>query len=336
MNKLVTKQLIFDYFAGQVTALQRQQIDEWSGDPAHQELFYKWLEEWEHAHLQYIADDATALDRYHTFLNQSQSTQEQITAEPEKPVSTFWRKRWFLYSLAASITLIIGFLFFHQQLLTKTYSTTYGQTLSLTLSDGSQVTLNANSSLQVPRLWNGIQSRQVELKGEAFFSVTHTATDQRFVVKTQNGPEVVVLGTEFTLFTRDRGTRVALDRGKVEVHYRQENRQSGKITLKPGDLVTVSKTGAARLQENRQTTDFAAWRNHRYVFDHTSLQELTHLFRENFGITLKITDPETAALTLSGAYPAQSGEELLQIVAEALNIQITKQNGTVLLAPMPI
>ena len=172
-------------------------------------------------------------------------------------------------------------------------------------------------------------------ESEAQFSVTHTKTNQRFVVTTDNHADVVVLGTEFTLFARPRGTKVALHRGKVELNYLQANLGVRRVIMKPGDRIELSQNGMTQVSKTTQPANDFIWQEHRYVFDQTSLREVTHLFRENFGMTIDITDPETAALTLSGAYPAQNADELLQIIAEALNVQIIRQDNKVLLAPKP-
>lgn len=336
MNQLVNKQLIFDSFAGKATTLQRKLIDEWCEDPRHEELFYEWLEEWEQSHLQYVAEEQPALIKYTHFLtrNHPADVQAREAIRVVFPKST--NRHWLLWAVAASFTIIVGSFTFRQQLLNQTFETAYGQTRVVQLEDGSQVTLNANSTLRVPRFGFGRETRQVWLNGEALFSVTHLANNQRFVVKTNNGADVIVLGTEFTLYARDRGTQVVLQRGKVELHYQQAGQSERQITLKPGDLVNLKKNGVARLKPIPQPANYAAWKDHRYVFEQTSLKEITHLFQENFGISLEISDPETAALTLSGAYPAQSADELLTIIAEALNVQITRQGGKVLLAPQPI
>ncbi|WP_158242799.1 FecR family protein [Siphonobacter sp. BAB-5405] len=173
--------------------------------------------------------------------------------------------------------------------------------------------------------------RQVKLEGEALFSITHTPDDQPFVVKTDHGSEVVVLGTEFNLFTRSRATEVALLQGSVEFHYQKQGNKGDAVRLKPGDLVKLPSKGNVQLKKWDRSHHFSSWREHRYVFKETSLQELTYLFEENFGIVLRIPESRTAALTLSGAYPAESAEELLSIIAEVLNLRIIHQDKEIIL-----
>ncbi|RYD60857.1 MAG: iron dicitrate transport regulator FecR, partial [Verrucomicrobiaceae bacterium] len=64
MKTQVTKELLFNYFAGRTTAFQKQLIDEWAKDTDNREQFFHWLEIWESQHPQYVADVQTALDRH--------------------------------------------------------------------------------------------------------------------------------------------------------------------------------------------------------------------------------------------------------------------------------
>lgn len=356
MDNLINKQILFDYFAGNVSALQKRLIDEWSRDPAHQEQFYEWLDAWERSRLQYTADQPAAFERYYAFLyaDANATRSAPVPVVPVQPLFQLIRHSWWVWAVAATVTLMAGLLTFSDELLTKSYQTSYAETRTLILPDGSRVTLNANSTLRMSRWfgtpsiasagpsvrprfgWFGLgdRTREVRLMGEALFSVAHTADNQRFVVKTDNGPEVVVLGTEFTVFARPRGTKVVLNRGKVVVRYRQADRTQRQVTMKPGQLVTFGAgNGQPRLQHTVQPANHAAWREHRFVFEETTLREVTYLLKENFGLTVEITDPETASLTLSGSYPAQTADELLQIIAEALNVRINRNADKILLSP---
>ncbi len=329
MNPLINKLLIFEFLSGKATVLQRKQIEEWSQDPQNEELFFGWLQEWERKHLQYHPDEEKAFDQYKDFLHHNQRPR-QVSPEASFFRRLNIRRNWLFSSVAASVIVILGCYYLGPQVFKQTYRTDFGQTQVVKLPDGSQVTLNANSTLKVP-LFGFASHRQVWLEGEALFSVQHTVTDDQFIVKTNRGADVVVLGTEFNLYSRSRGTEVVLHRGKVEFYYKKAGKAAAPLTLKPGDLVNVSPMGNAQLKKSEQSRHFSAWRDGRYVFKETSLRELTYLFEENFGITLVIPEPEIAALTLSGTYPTQNAEELLSIIAEVLNLRIVRQNNQIFL-----
>ncbi|GAB5518440.1 MAG: hypothetical protein RhofKO_06910 [Rhodothermales bacterium] len=96
------------------------------------------------------------------------------------------------------------------------FEATAGETSTVTLPDGSMVTLNAASTLTFAEAEG---ERRAVLTGEAFFDVAHDA-ERPFVVETFNA-EVTVLGTQFN--TRawpddaDAATQVAVQEGRVQL-----------------------------------------------------------------------------------------------------------------------
>jgi hypothetical protein len=53
MKSSLTKKILFDYFDGKYTSIQRKMIEEWLNTPENKELFHQYLDEWEANHPQY-------------------------------------------------------------------------------------------------------------------------------------------------------------------------------------------------------------------------------------------------------------------------------------------
>ncbi|GAB3898112.1 FecR family protein [Larkinella knui] len=332
MKTQVTKELLFNYFAGRTTAFQKQLIDEWAREKDNREQFFTWLEIWESQNPQYVADVQTALSRHQMRMAQKPEADETSPLDLAVPVL---RQPWFRWVAAASVALIaVSGWVYRDDVMNEKYTTAYGETRRFTLSDGSEVTLNANSTLKVPRFGFGYQTRDVALTGEATFSVTHTTDDQRFVVKTNRNFEVVVLGTEFTVYNRERGGKVVLNKGKVQLRY-QEGQAPRQLMMKPGDLVTLNRrNGEVQLRKLSQPENASAWRENRFVFEETTLEEIAHLFRENYGLVLEITDPKLAKWTVSGSFTARNAEELLESLMEGSALTY-KRTGNHITIPNP-
>ncbi|HEV7350317.1 FecR family protein [Telluribacter sp.] len=330
MEPTVTKYLIFDHFAGKSTPMQKRLIEEWLHAADNRETYYQWLVEWEHQSPQYLPELDQKLDAYLHFMQENPARPVPETALSSDSTSPVSRSIWLKWLVAATLLLSCGLLGWANKdlLIYKTYQTSYNETRSLQLEDGTRVAMNSNSSLRVPRFGFGSKTREVLLKGEANFSVTHTIDHQRFVVKAENGLEVVVLGTEFTVYSRQRGSKVVLNKGKVQLRYQEGNARK-EVMLKPGDLVTLDQQGRASLRKTASPQNYAAWAAHRFVFEGTSLSELTHLFEDNFGLKIKIEGEDLKQLTLYGSFQAQSAEELLQALTDAANLRYTQSNDTI-------
>ena len=69
MKTDINKIMVFDYFAGNLTPLQRKKIENWLQSPQNEELFYLYLEEWENNNSEYEPDGDVALKQYVNILN---------------------------------------------------------------------------------------------------------------------------------------------------------------------------------------------------------------------------------------------------------------------------
>ena len=94
-----------------------------------------------------------------------------------------------------------------------------------TLPDGSFVTLNKNSSIHYPKKFPG-RKRNIELKGEAFFTVTPDK-EKPFVISV-NDVTVTVVGTSFNIKSVSGKTQVVVESGIVQV-----TKNNKTIELKP-------------------------------------------------------------------------------------------------------
>lgn len=326
MKQPLPKHIIFNYLAGRATPLENQRVDEWLNYAENTEQFHRWLMEWEQLSPQYVPDTDAAFARLTRRLLQEVPEDKPLIEAARRPLR---RKNWMI---AASVTLLLslaGWLL-REPILYKTYHTEFGETSSFVLADGSRVTLNANSSLRVPRFGFDKQNREVRLTGEAAFSVRHTHDHQRFTVKTPNQLQVEVLGTEFTVFARSRGSRVALLEGKIRLDYNQ-GPQKQQLLIKPGEQVIVKPTGELTVKKTEKPEQLIAWKEQRFVFNNTSVNEICALLRETFGVLVHPGDHETAVRTITGNFKAQNGEDLLTVLQEVLNLKVTQQKSTLLL-----
>ncbi|OIN57003.1 FecR domain-containing protein [Arsenicibacter rosenii] len=333
---MVTKELMQAYFAGQVTPLQRKMIADWlKQQPANRELYFRWLEEWERRVPQYAPDIDQALGRFRQRIDQPQTAViDPYEYEERQQLVRIGRRTW-LWAAAAS--LVLGVLAYTGQDLVwyKVYATDFGQTRLLKLPDSSVVTLNGHSMLYIPRFGFGESTRRVRLEGEAVFDVRHTVTHQRFLVETPDGVEVEVLGTEFSVMARPHATKVALNRGKVQLSYPTLNAQRQQLMMKPGDWVTLSQQGELTQGRNTHHETFAAWRSHQFVFDNTPLREIVNMVKETYGLTVRLADTTLADRTLSGTYKARTSNDLIRAIAEVLELQVTRSGKTLTLSAIP-
>ena len=132
--------------------------------------------------------------------------------------------------------------------------------VSLTLSDGTNVWLNSESSLRYPVIFNG-HDRTVEIKGEGYFEVKKKV-DQPFIVHVENGPKIEVLGTTFNVnaYPDELNIKTTLLDGSLRV---------ASVVLKPGQQAWLA--GQKIVLNKVDTSDVVAWKNGLFAFQDADL-----------------------------------------------------------------
>ncbi|MBO9152401.1 FecR family protein [Chitinophaga sp. GCM10012297] len=151
----------------------------------------------------------------------------------------------------------------------NTIATPRGGQYRIALSDGTQVWLNAASSIRYPAVFGGSE-RRVEITGEAYFEV---AKDEKrpFTVQINKSTEINVLGTHFNVnaYEDESNIRTTLLEGKVSVAvFGKQN------ILKPGQQGTViyGNSGGAVQVKEVDTGEAVAWKEGMFSFKNADLR----------------------------------------------------------------
>ncbi len=334
MKPKLTKNILFTYFMGNATSLQKKLIEEWLSDSENLELYYEWLEEWERTYPQFIPDvDQAALLQLSRIQQEDHDWQEPGVPPIYTPGKTGWLRYAALGRIAVFLV-ILGVMAFliKDSLLYREYKTGFGELRTLNLNDNSLVVLNANSSLRVPVFGFATRHRNVYLEGEAEFVVNRMKDGLPFTVHTADDSKVTVLGTEFVVYARGKGMHVALNKGKVRL---TAAKNPNALLMHPGDKASVAADGNIRLEKlsAARMKEQSAWKEHRFVFDHTSLAEISRKINEIFGLQISITDSLLTKRELTGTFKAQNADELLAVLSEMLDIDIVHQDHRLVFSP---
>lgn len=151
----------------------------------------------------------------------------------------------------------------------NTITTPRGGQYHVTLSDGSQVWLNAASSIRFPVAFKG-KERKVEITGETYFEVAKNPA-MPFIVKAAS-TEIEVLGTHFNVNAYDDEAiiKTTLLEGKVKVSVAN---QVSKF-LKPGQQAAINKEGKIGVLDNADIEEVMAWKNGRFQFSSADLKSI--------------------------------------------------------------
>jgi transmembrane sensor len=206
------------------------------------------------------------------------------------------------------------------------YATTYGELKNLHLPDGSEMVLNANSSIRFKNKWGSSEYRKVWLEGEAFFLIDHKINSQKFQVITKQ-LSVEVIGTEFNVNTRRSSTKVVLNTGKVKL---KDGLIEGEILMDPGEYIELSGPNKQITKKVVNPELFSSWRKNQLVFKATPLLEIAEVLEDNYGLKITFEEEEIKTYQFTGAVSTESKENiklLLFTISEAFNLEIKSEKN---------
>jgi len=149
----------------------------------------------------------------------------------------------------------------------NTVTTPRGGQYHLILVDGTEVWLNANSSIKFPTVFAGT-NRKVEVTGEVYFEVSKNKS-KPFIVST-NQSEIKVLGTHFNInaYPDEDYQRTTLLEGSIEI-----NKGHEKHLLSPGQQACIRKSSdEIKLKQIDDLEAVVAWKNGYFQFEKADLQ----------------------------------------------------------------
>ena len=187
-------------------------------------------------------------------------------------------------------------------------STPAGTTTSVTLGDGTQVLLSANSRLSYDKDFTD-KKREVTLVGEARFNVAKDA-NRPFIVRTEQ-IQTQVLGTVFDVKAYPQTSAdVTLYEGKVEVSLNGKSPRK----MQPGEQATISKEG--KLQLAQASAEQGKWAEGEFAFDNKELMEVMIEIASWYNISVAC---QHSRLLEERIYFRMSRERSIDEVLEVLN-----------------
>lgn len=237
---------------------------------------------------------------------------EHLTEDNRRLHTGRWGGRlWPVVAMAASVMLV---LILSARFYTTEISTEMAQHQRVVLPDKSIVMLNSESKLSYHPFWWPF-SRQVNMSGEAFFIVKK---GKKFSVETELGT-VLVLGTEFNVYVRDKRFETFCRTGRVKV-----TSGTNRIILNPQQQGRFTKTGfeLENLGSNNQPT---SWIKGQFSFDKRPLPEVIREVERQYNIRVNI--PADSNYIYTGNFSREKTPgEVLHIVGAPFGLKLSYAN----------
>ena len=204
-----------------------------------------------------------------------------------------------------------------------------GTEYSLQLSDGTNVHLNAGSTLIFPSIF-GKDARVVELSGEGYFYVTHSNIP--FIVKNKS-MDVRVLGTTFnmTAYPEDLMVTTTLLTGKVAVTCHSQTDSTTQTTiLTPGLQARFQPHEGVLQVDSVDVEEQTAWRRGEFAFEDVKLGNIMTIIGRSFALNVTFDTPELQDIKCFISIQRDKGyEEILKIIHIATGVNFKKEGNNI-------
>ena len=214
-----------------------------------------------------------------------------------------------LIKIAAVVAITLGGSYFYYQsslekelMAMQTITVPAGQRINITLVDGTNVWLNARTSVSYPVKF-GKNNRQVVLDGEAYFDVTKDKS-KPFIVQTDNY-NVEVLGTQFDVnaYSETGEFETTLMSGSVKVASASDSTQ--KITLKPNNKVFL-QDGKLHVTAVDDYNPYR-WKEGLICFKNETFTSIMKDFEKYYGLTIQVKNKNVFKYVYTGKFRQTDG-----------------------------
>lgn len=300
------KELLHKFFAGTATLEEKEAIMHWmESDPGNKQFLLKERK------------------LYNAVLLHGEDKQVQQQAG---------RQQYFLHRgiarflrVAAMIVVAFGLGYFWQSEKTEgpiamqTISVPAGQCVNVTLPDGSNIWLNAQTTIQYPVSFNR-ENRQVKLDGEAYFDVAKDSK-RPFIVNTKEC-SVEVLGTKFNIdaySSRDKFETVLME-GSVKVSMLDDPTQA--VSLKPNNK--VYRSNGKLLTQKVSNYERYRWKEGLICFVDEPFKVVMEDFEKFYGLTIVVNNQKVTQYLYTGKFKQTDGVDYALSLLQK-NIHFTYQ-----------
>jgi ferric-dicitrate binding protein FerR (iron transport regulator) len=295
-----------------------------------------WLSKSQRAQLEALAPTCRQLP--HNVVEFRSYFPDRVTRPPpDEPLPPPPRWHWPTARIVTfALVVIASVSIFLADLAPSDYVSGVGERRVIHLDDGSTVTMNTLSRM---RVWLTPHGRDIDLlNGEALFTVAH---DAHRPFRVHVGPTVVeAVGTEFSVYRGQHGTKVSVVEGRVKIFAYQSpaplilnpnavawtnagasdfERPPPPIPVSAREEAQVSSEGGGSAEfdverkavTQEQIEHHLAWVNGQLIFENATLAETIEEFNRYNRRKLEISDPTLAQIRLGGAFSSTNVDEFI-------------------------
>lgn len=315
--------IIARHLAGEASEKEREELFLWMDNNPENKKYFEGIK--------FVHDKAVASHRI-VKVNvdkawQKLSAQMVQTAPVEEKTPQvislpLYKKAWF--RIAASITLIIGLsalaylTLFTPKKVVETFAFTTTDSVSIhKLADNTEITLNKNSKI-VYRSKKNSKKKELELTGEAFIEVHHSA-DTQLIVK---AGETFIrdIGTAFNVKAYPNNSIIEVTVENGEVEFFTSNNKG--VMLKAGETGTYDKIKKEFKKPDLVDINAISYKSKLFVFHNTPLSKVLQSLNSVYSERFEFDNINLGNCSITVVFDNETPDAIADIIAETLGLQL--------------
>lgn len=323
----MNEDLLIRYLTHRCTPVEIKDVDKWvATDQANADWLFEMERIWSLKNELRFSDKKEIEDAYNRFVFslQKDSLEKKIISR-KRSLSFSWLKYAVAIFLVGLLSMNLYLMFDEEEIRMNEIEVPNGQRVSLTLSDGTRVWLNARSKFTYPSAF-AAKSRNVKLEGEGFFEVARNSK-LPFIVQSDL-VFVRVLGTKFNMKAyRGDPSSVTLSEGKVEV---VANNNAHQMILKPNEQTIYTKEAGFVKTQVLNAEIARSWTLGEAAYINKRLDEITSDLERKFGVHIHIKDKSLASEIFTCRFKEGATiEQVLTLLKETRDLDYIIKNDQI-------
>ena len=318
--------LLVKHLSGQTSPDENKSIDEWlHKNPENQKTFQELKDTWKS--LEQVKD-IMDIDLEEEWIRQKRTI--EFKKQPENDKNKYFIT-WKISKIAAVFLVLIAAVsvaYFVFPFFLNNKIVTNGTVQSIELPDGTNVTLNANTSFIYPKKFKD-NVRKVTLKGEAFFDVKPDP-EKPFIISAKEAA-VEVMGTSFNVnaYDRNEDITVVVSTGTVALYI--TSNPSEKLILQEGIMGILNIEDQSLIKRANTDRNFLAWKTKQIIFENETLNKVVQKLEDVYRTRIIVNNPALNNCRITASFDQQSIQSVIKVIEETLDIEFKEGDNTYLI-----
>ena len=323
----IKDELIVRYLSGEAGPEEAMALHNWLLNPVNKAYFSELQETWEGAYSAKKMNVPTADNAW-------KNVAASMDTVSKSSFSLFESNR-FRIGIAAALTIaIVSGILLYVKLrennaneiiasVNEVSISTKDSLRDVIFSDHSKVVLYHNTTLRYPETF-GKQQREISLSsGEAFFTIERNAT-KPFIIHTGLA-NIKVIGTAFNVTLTKDNLEVGVKEGKVMIYTSDDS-----IYVESGSTAIVRSRTPMQIMDSVNANAWG-YATHNLVYKNTSVRRVIEDLAKIYPYSITVSNKNIYDCRLTATFDTDSVENLLALIAESLNLSVTRNDSVFIL-----